>query len=285
MTVTVATLATRLRPWLSDEPFFDTAAEAMDSSETGLDATDGGRWAVGDILEYDDATGERNLVTAVATNTLTVVRGYDDSTATSHSTGVVLLKNPRFSYNSIVEALTRVVEGELWPYAYRVVTTSFTPSAASNFYGMSATYMGLVSASQQDGSGGLAVYGQKGTRLPVREHWELPPALSTSGIALSFPGGYANTTYPIYVAYRALVTTSSIEDGLMADVVSWGAASKLLAFADVSRTNQRIPEAETIPPGSTLRTAAWFESKFTSGRKLLEMQLRRRYPPMGRGGR
>ena len=57
-------------------------AEAVDSSETQIDVDDGGDFSVNDVIQIDD---EFMLVTSIATNTLTVVRGYQSTTAASHN--------------------------------------------------------------------------------------------------------------------------------------------------------------------------------------------------------
>ena len=57
--------------------------EAIDISETGIDTTDGTQFSVDDVIVIDS---EAMLVTAISTNTLTVVRGYDGTTAATHTT-------------------------------------------------------------------------------------------------------------------------------------------------------------------------------------------------------
>lgn len=62
-----------------------TAAEAMDASETGYDVTSGTLFAVGDLIRFDDELG---YVSNVSTNTLTITRGENNSTATTHLTSI-----------------------------------------------------------------------------------------------------------------------------------------------------------------------------------------------------
>lgn len=81
--------------WLEDSlnAYSDTAAEAMDASETGLDVTDGTKFLAGDIIMQDY---ELMSVSSISTNTLTVVRGYGSSTAATHSdaTTVYIVARP-----------------------------------------------------------------------------------------------------------------------------------------------------------------------------------------------
>jgi hypothetical protein len=59
-------------------------AEALDSSETGVDVDDGTAFNVDDVILIP-ATGERMLVTSISGNTLTVTRGVLGSTAAAAS--------------------------------------------------------------------------------------------------------------------------------------------------------------------------------------------------------
>jgi hypothetical protein len=62
-----------------------TAAEAMDVSETGFDVTDGSGFVTGDIIRFDNEIG---YVASVASNTLTITRGENLSTAATHLTAI-----------------------------------------------------------------------------------------------------------------------------------------------------------------------------------------------------
>lgn len=62
-----------------------TSSEAMDASETGLDVVSNANFVVGDLIKYDNELG---YVSAVPTNSLTITRGENGSTATTHLTGI-----------------------------------------------------------------------------------------------------------------------------------------------------------------------------------------------------
>jgi len=59
-------------------------AEALDATETGVDVSDGSQVSAGQIIKVDD---EEMEVSSISTNTLTVVRGANNTTAASHSNG------------------------------------------------------------------------------------------------------------------------------------------------------------------------------------------------------
>ena len=81
------------------ETLASLANEAMDSSETGFDVDAGTDFDVLDTLLVDS---EQMYVTAIATNTLTVVRGVNGTTAAAHDTDSVI---KRYRYpGPVVEA-------------------------------------------------------------------------------------------------------------------------------------------------------------------------------------
>lgn len=65
------------------------ANEAMDGSETGFDVDDGDDFSAGDVLLVD---AELMYVSSIATNTLTVIRGYGSSAAASHADDTIIWK-------------------------------------------------------------------------------------------------------------------------------------------------------------------------------------------------
>ena len=64
-------------------------AEALDATETAIDVDDGSIFTVNDLMQVDD---EVMLVTAIATNTLTVTRGYFSTTAATHLDNANILR-------------------------------------------------------------------------------------------------------------------------------------------------------------------------------------------------
>jgi len=64
-----------------------TLAEDLDNSETAVDVADGTLWRPGDVYIVDD---EKMYVSSIATNTLTVLRGWGSTDAASHSNGATI---------------------------------------------------------------------------------------------------------------------------------------------------------------------------------------------------
>ena len=78
-----ATSITNVAPDSNEYTVVDSsgANEAIDASETGIDVDDGDFFKRGDLIRIDDEIME---VTAISTNTLTVIRGTHGSTKASH---------------------------------------------------------------------------------------------------------------------------------------------------------------------------------------------------------
>lgn len=82
-----------------------TTNEALDTSETGVDVTSGTAFSPGQTLLIDS---EQMYVTGVSTNTLTVVRGANGTTAATHLTAAAI---SRYLYHpSVVEATRRLTQ-------------------------------------------------------------------------------------------------------------------------------------------------------------------------------
>lgn len=62
-----------------------TLSEALDTSETGVDVSSGTAFQVGQTILIDS---EQMTITTISTNTLTVARGVNGTTAASHLTGL-----------------------------------------------------------------------------------------------------------------------------------------------------------------------------------------------------
>ena len=59
-------------------------AETLNATDTGVDVSDGSQVSAGQIIKIDD---EEMEISSISTNTLTVVRGVNHTTAASHSNG------------------------------------------------------------------------------------------------------------------------------------------------------------------------------------------------------
>lgn len=83
-------------------------AEALDATETGVDVVDGTKLKVGYTIKVES---EQMYVTAVASNTATVERGVNGTTAATHTTG----KDVRiYQYPNRIVQVTKIRALKLW---------------------------------------------------------------------------------------------------------------------------------------------------------------------------
>ena len=104
--------------WMTDElnPKFDQLAEALDSSETGVDVDTGSYFRVNDLVKVVE-TGEVMLVTSISTNTLTVVRGSGSTAGTAAAdNGQLLILGPAYAEGDTLEAARSTTEVEVTNY-------------------------------------------------------------------------------------------------------------------------------------------------------------------------
>jgi hypothetical protein len=297
-----ATLIKRTRIELNDNPWYDTCVEAMDTTETGLDVTDGTKYSTGVVVEFQD-DGELCLVLSVSSNTLTVIRNYNFSvtatagTGTSHATSMTIAADPRYRYTEITEAISTAMS-ELYPYVYRTVQISLTPVSGKQWYDLANTsVLDINSIVQESGttgttSSGIHEYGRDAV-YSVRLGQNLPVAKITTG-----PGLYIRTlrdvTNTIYVnAIAAIDDTASggnytyITGNDEANCLIFMAASKLVGSLEIVRTTQEDVSMgdATVQPGSRRNLAQYLEAKGLAERRRWEIKVRQKTPvlPVSRG--
>lgn len=291
-TVTLATLIQRARRWLMDEPWETTLSGSISAGYASFTVPDGTQWSEGSLAEFPD--GDVARVSSVSGNTLTAKGGHNDSTSTgtgtAHTAGDVILKDPEFEYKQIEEAISRAVE-TLWPYGYDVKTDTLTPVAATYRYNLASDFMAMIAAVQL--RSGLAAgaknayvhYGRKGSGYYLRIIRNLPTGDFASGIAAELTPN--NTDNSITYTYAAEVTTSTVDDGLMADFVVMDACRRLLEMKETERVGSEDVDHGTVGvgPGARLRDAAWFDQQAKEARHELTLYLKKTNPlmPIWRG--
>lgn len=119
----------RIRDFYKDS---DTLNEAVDTSETDIDVTDGTKYYKGAIIQVDD---EVMLVTADPSgNTITVLRGFRGSTAAAHDnaqTVYIVDKFSDFEINSLLDDV--IIDGFPILFSYIVDETATTDADALEY--------------------------------------------------------------------------------------------------------------------------------------------------------
>lgn len=302
------TLVKRIRQVLGDLAWPDTCTEAMDTTETGLDVTDGTKYSAGMVVEFQD-DGEQCFVVSVSSNTLTVIRNFrysittTEGTGTAHSISATILSNPTYLYADIVEAIGSTLTG-LWPYVWRSVTYTLTPQTDGNkWYELddaasnSSVAIDLSSVTQIVGTGATSkvfAYGERGGAYPVGFRLDVPTAKLGSGVGLYIPflrditnSIFAKCLAPIDDTYSAPSYTY-LTAGVEVDCIVYYAVSRLILSSDVRRTvadDVQVGSAGVQQPGTRARLAAFYEQKGMEYRHQWQELQRRTLPrlPDGRG--
>ena len=267
-----------VRQLLEDDPWETTSTTT--GTGTTVAVPDGTKWAVGDIGEWSysgTVGGEQFLVQSIATNDLTVVRGYNGTTAESHSSGDRVVKNARYSTVQIADAVERVVSA-MYPQIWKQVTSSITPDQTTVWFnsGLGATdaagVIDLIRAEQRYGGSSerVGIFGSSTPDLPSKKvRWDrlMPTALVSSGIGLNFPSGFFHTTNTVTVRWRVKVTSTlsgsnyaDIDEGLLSEAVVYGVCARLVGAKELSNVSE-AQKAGDERVGSFINTAAWFELK------------------------
>lgn len=298
MSVTSATVIQRVRDILLDTPWATNFTGTIAStSTTSVTVADGTRWDEGDIVEFQD-NGEQLYVSTVVGNVLTVVRGWAGTTAATHDgsvTAITILRDPRFSYKRIKDSIELIMQS-LWPYVYKKVTTTITPVSGTVWYDLNASAQGLIQVGQLSSTSPYIYYGYgvRGTKRPVSFLQNAPTTLAASGVAVGFPRGFALTTTNVQVDYAAKLTTNNgsgtydgityadINDGLQAECIAYGAASRLVMLSDVQRsTNEDVNMGDSsVQPGMRTRVGRDMWQQHQYYRELWKEDLRRTIPIM-----
>lgn len=276
-TLSIGDVVRRVRRELEDEPQEDHLIAAASAGATEISVNQASIWLKDDVAEFGDDSGEQVKVRMAGTNTLTVKRAHNDSDAVAHANGATVLRNPRYAYGLIVNALTETV-AELWPYAWAIREFSITPSSTENLYALPPDFIDLATLTQEQTGGtatAYAIYGTRGSGLTVSVRQGLGTGDFGTGKALYLPV-LDNTTSTLNLRYRAELTSSDIEDGLMASAVIYGTCSKLVSGKDAARVATLEPNT---PYGAGLKSGMWYRAEFERVRYQLRNQLYRTVPP------
>lgn len=278
--VTAATIRSRVYEQLYgafplDRPFESRFEEAIDNSETAIDVTDGGNWTQGDILE-SATSGEQMLVTSVATNTLTVIRGYGDLPATVANSLTLIRKSPRFTQDQIDTTLTDTLNDFAGQGIHGFANGTFNLIAGVYHYELTETDI-----DKQYGALGI-YYSETITKqpvyLPFTQAFNLSTAISgyTTGNAIKLLSkGDRATTDPVYYTYAQSLnyvtdmdTSVGKLDAAQEALLVLGAVAKLIGYTIIPATQDPGQRTDrSTPPGQTSRDGRWFQRQFYVGVK------------------
>lgn len=278
MAVTQASLRQRVKRIVysarpAERPYRDAVQDAggISNSDTSMDVEDGDNWAVGDIVAFDD--GEEARVTAIATDTLTITRGVNGTTAAAHSQFDEIEKNPRFRIQEIDDAIESVLH-DLWPNVWLI--SQGTLGAATS----GKEWYTLTDGDIQEV---LTVFYEDDdylTPVPIngwRYYGQLPSAEFTQEQGVFLPGfGGADIGDSLYYIARVRVTAVTELLDRQEPMVANGAVYNLLGAESVARTHDPGHRTDrTVQPGQDSRDSIWFLREYLNGRTREEIRLKK----------
>ncbi len=287
-TVARSDLIKRVRKYLEDEPWEDklTAGYTSGTTFTSVTVNAPTKWGEGNIMEVDDNTGSQLKVTATpSANPVAVKSGHNDSADSNHSNGVVLLKNPRFSYDLIYQALTNVCNSDLWPAIYVVNLDEVTPVNGTLLYAAPTDIEDLVTVSQKT-TGTPTDVGYFNTRgyPQMRLLFNVDADVSASYRAYRITDWF-NTTNDIQVFYRAKINPDVVPDDQRAELVVLLACYQILGAKEVPFGGEdlRYTAANaSVQSGGLRQDANWFRLRAAEVKAKCIADLRENNPPMKR---
>lgn len=139
-----------IRRLLKDRPIQAKLGAAQSDTTTETTTVTAGTakfFKEGQVWEHADNNGdsastssEQRLITAVASTTVTGIRGYNSTTAATHSNSTYMLLDPRFPYDTVTQAIGTVLDTDMFPNdVYEIVEHEVTSSATSFAYNAPAT--------------------------------------------------------------------------------------------------------------------------------------------------
>jgi hypothetical protein len=301
--VTVANLVQRIRTVLNDYPLSTKLATTISSTGTTsviVTTGEGARIDATSILEFQD-DGEQCYITSMSTDTATVVRGYNGTTAaSSHTSGVEIRVNPTFSYKQVTDAVSATIE-TLWPYVWKKATLTITPSTTKAWYDLDVNVMDLIQVSQKYNTASTPIriffYGARGKTYPVGVFRGIDSSVVTSGVGLYLPyrrddtnSIYADVRKKITdggtTSYDDIVDTSVSNQELAAEMLVAGAVARMLAAHDIARSSMEdIPQGDkSVRPGVRTQLSAYWHNRFIELRHQLHAEQMLTMSPMKKAG-
>lgn len=255
---TMALTVAAIRKMLQDRPDEDylTALIAA-AATTTMTVNDVTKHAAGVVWEFSD--GDLVLTRSVdeSTSIVTIKRGHEDATAAAHASGAVILKEPRFRYNTIAQAVNLVLDADLYNEGiYYLNTHQVTSSATTD------AYNAPTSSCEEF----VQVYQMTSTMTEPRnvvDFTRIPDKVDTSLYAngkvfrinenMGTPG---TELYYVNCKERLAIGTLSTPQERIVQML---AAAYLLEWQEPRRTSGPTDQNDqTVRPGANLPTAAYF---------------------------
>lgn len=268
---TVADLRQRVRNYLygahpNERPFTSAITSSFVAADTTIDVVDGDDWESQDVIEVE-TTGEKILVLSVSTNTLTVSRAFEETSAADSSGSTDrILKSPRWSQQEVDDAIGASIAGlEAWG-VHVWGTGTIT-------YDSTVEFIQITDTDVCEEFGVLALYYQETNTLiprplPFHEIAQIssaPTGWNASGIGLRILdwGDLSASKPTAYYTYAKIPADATELLTRQEEIVVLGAAVLLLGMSIAPRTSDPGAHTDrTVQAGQSMRDARWFQGEY-----------------------
>lgn len=264
MTTYLAT-AQKIRRILQDYPDRTyLSANITDTTTKTFTVNDISKFSKGSVWEhadYAEVSAELREVETVdpSGGTVTASRGYADSTAATHLSASYMVKDPKYRYDLILQAIDTVLDRDLWDRGiFDIIEHIVTSSATSSAYNAPTTscmewlwvYQRIIST---DPPRSVIDF----TRLPRN----VDTTLWANGKVFEINGNWGTpgtANYYVNCKHRLAIGTLSTQQER---IVQWLACAYLLEWTEPKRlsgpTNQND---RTIKPGQGIGDAQYYRA-------------------------
>lgn len=283
---TMADTIVAIRRLLQDAPDEDFITLGVDADDTPFTVNDITKWGKGQVWEATDGSDDCEVVLVRSTDesadTVAVKRAHADSTAASHDADSVWLKDPRFRYNTIAQAVTTVLDTDLYGedvYDLQEHTVTSNSDGSRDYDAPNSECREWLSVAQLVGTMTEPYFLRSGLefhRLPVNVASAIAGTgkMFWIGTNIGTPGTdvfYVTCTHPL-----TLDTLTSAQER----IVQWLACAYLLEWTEPHRTAGPTNQGDrTVRPNTALQTAAYFRQLATRAMANERARLRKLNPP------
>lgn len=242
-----------------ERPFRQILGAGYLVGDLTITVPDGAKWAVGDVMENED-TGEQTFITGIATNVLTVTRGFNGTTAAAGTAGDVLNKNPRMTVRKMDNAIEAILLDLSSHGVYQRATDTLTVLPDKYLYEIDLDNLveppGVIDVFFVDSFSGLPV------TIPYRQRQGLPAAVSSTGEAIVLANPDLGNTTTVYVMFGKAYTAVTELPARLDEVVVLGATGRVLgALIGQMHQDPGQHSNRTIPQGQASRDARWYQAE------------------------
>jgi hypothetical protein len=233
-----------------------------------VDSTDISKFAVGQYWEHDDgsetnAEGREIYSIDADTNTPSAYRGAEGTTAVQpHADNSFLLLEPRYRYNTVLQAINQCLDFDLFPHVYEIVEHQIVSNIPANGH----TYNAPATACEKFLDVYQVVFANDPPRRAGITYTVYPQnvdtALWANGKAFEIYGGKQDGTEKFYVncAHRVAIGTLLARQERIVQVC---AARYLMEWTNPRRLQGPSNQGDrSIRPQDTLQAGAYFAEEF-----------------------